>query len=703
MAEEKKSIEISYKANISDLKKKLEQLPDITKDEAKKMVSALDRQLKQAERASKRAAEAHKKAAKASSKASKQARLDFDKMTTGAAALAGSFAVMGAAVVQFSQDVADLTNELTDASAKSGIAIETLAGLRLAAEGSGLEFSNLEGGLIKFQSSMLDASRGSKELADSFSRLGVDVKDSNGNLRDADKVFNEAVKSLGKMENTTERNATAMKLFGKAGGASLIQSGALDNLENMTELAREFGVAIDEDAIGAMGDFQRKMAEFDVVAQGTMQRLLASMTGTKSGITPAIEMATDAIVFFGSVAETVLDSMSGGFQAVALGAKGVASAFEGDFAGAVLLTREATEKLGESALRMNFVYQKAAIDVKKFNETSENTNATLEKTATSTEDAGNGMNGYGKSIKNARLELEGLDQILGGFFEANISLGDQVRDRITPEYEKQKNAILEIGIELERNKEKIEDEVNALFDAVEARGLSVQEQAQLLLLTEELQEAERLVSENRKAETIEMQELVNQMHQDRLHNIQEALDLEIEAQEAIRDQIIQTADLASSLFSGIGEVAMNIAGENEEAQQRAFEVNQAAAMADVVFGTARAIAAAMVLPPGLRGAAIAGAIATGGVQWAKVATQEPPKYHMGGTAPDEVNATLLRGEAVLSRQAVQSVGGAEGVRKIEEGSTGLQNAIIIQPFKHLDRYIKMQNKRKPRMIGSGGY
>ena len=54
--EEKKSIEISYKANIKDLVSKLEQIPNVTKAEAKKMVAALDRQLKQAEKAAAKSA-----------------------------------------------------------------------------------------------------------------------------------------------------------------------------------------------------------------------------------------------------------------------------------------------------------------------------------------------------------------------------------------------------------------------------------------------------------------------------------------------------------------------------------------------------------------------------------------------------------------------------------------------------------------------
>ena len=148
MAEKKESIEISYKANMSDLTKKLANMPNVTAKEAKKMVGALDRQLKQAENAAKRSAAASKKAMKASSAAAKKGAKDFQKLASSASMVGASFLAMGVGAIAFTQKIADLTNELTDANTKTGIAVETLAGLRLAAEGSGLEFSNLEGGLI---------------------------------------------------------------------------------------------------------------------------------------------------------------------------------------------------------------------------------------------------------------------------------------------------------------------------------------------------------------------------------------------------------------------------------------------------------------------------------------------------------------------------------------------------------------------------
>jgi len=228
-------------------------------------------------------------------------------------AIAAGIAIAGAGFVAMQQKIADLSNELVDASTKTGIAVDTLAGLRLAAEGSGLQFSNLESGLIKFQQSMDNASRGSSTFADKFDQLGVSVTNANGELRDTDSVFNEVIGALGDMENATERNAAAMQIFGRQAGPALIQSGALTNLQDMTAFAKEFGISLEDNAIDGMANFQRAMAEFETVAVGVMNNLISAIAGP-NGAGDAIQLMSKAFVFVGSVAETVIGVIGQGFE-----------------------------------------------------------------------------------------------------------------------------------------------------------------------------------------------------------------------------------------------------------------------------------------------------------------------------------------------------------------------------------------------------
>ena len=84
MAQENRTINIAYKADLKDLINKLKQMPNVTEAEARKMVSALDRQLKQAEKAAKKSSEASAKAARAAAEAARRGAKEFEDMADAA-------------------------------------------------------------------------------------------------------------------------------------------------------------------------------------------------------------------------------------------------------------------------------------------------------------------------------------------------------------------------------------------------------------------------------------------------------------------------------------------------------------------------------------------------------------------------------------------------------------------------------------------
>ena len=139
----------------------------------------------------------------------------------------------------------------------------------------------------------------------------------------------------------------------------------------------------------------------------------------------------------------------------------------------------------------------------------------------------------------------------------------------------------------------------------------------------------------------------------------------------------------------------------EKAAIALFRLQQAASIANIAMTTAENInkyTGAGVLAPVL----ISAAVAAGAAQTAAVMAAKPPSFHMGGLAPDERRAVLLSGEAVLDRTTTRSLGGPEGVRRLQNRG-GAGEIIIMQPFKHFDRYNRSARKRAGRAIGSAGY
>ena len=116
-------------------------------------------------------------------------------------------------------------------------------------------------------------------------------------------------------------------------------------------------------------------------------------------------------------------------------------------------------------------------------------------------------------------------------------------------------------------------------------------------------------------------------------------------------------------------------------------MNKIASIGEIAFNTAKAITAAQAYPPPINGLMIASAVAKGAAQGAIVMSQQPPEFHMGGMTPDESIAVVKAGEAVLDRATVDRLGGEPGVNRLQNGQTGEAEVIVMNPYKHFDRYM----------------
>ena len=191
-------------------------------------------------------------------------------MKFGAAALAAAAAV-GALV----KSVADARNVLIDAATQTGLTAKTIAGLKLAAEGAGLELDALTGGLVDLPKRMDEAKRGTGEALVAFERLGIAVTDANGNLRSADDVLSESIAKLQGVENSAERAALATILFGGA-GANIMQAVGGTELEEFVNQAERFGVNVGPEAVKAANNLRRELAQFSMTTDRAKEAFLSA-------------------------------------------------------------------------------------------------------------------------------------------------------------------------------------------------------------------------------------------------------------------------------------------------------------------------------------------------------------------------------------------------------------------------------------------
>ena len=250
-----------------------------------------------------------KKVGTATAQAGKQAK----KAKTDYAQLAGKLVAFGlaakaatASVRAMTQDLADSRNELADTATRTGITAETLAGLRLAAEGSGLSLGNLSGSLALFPKRMRDMQAGIGESKRAFEELGVSVVNADGSLRDADTVLKEALSAISQLPDATSQAAVATELFGRSGTA-LLQALSGTELQDFVEQAKTFGIDIGPQAAKAAADYQREVAQLSMVSEKSAS-IIAEAFGM-DGVGKVLKGLGAAMLALSTLFKGVMDTM----------------------------------------------------------------------------------------------------------------------------------------------------------------------------------------------------------------------------------------------------------------------------------------------------------------------------------------------------------------------------------------------------------
>ena len=146
----------------------------------------------------------------------------------------------------------------------------------------------------KLTKTMSSATKKNSDSAKAFKKLGVNVKDSNGNFRDTEDVFNDAIKALGGIENETERDALAMKLFGKSASElnPLIEDGG-ETYKNLSETLSKYGLEpISQETLDKANQFNDQLDIMKAIGLTAFQ-----MVGTQlaSQFAPVLEKVVDLV------------------------------------------------------------------------------------------------------------------------------------------------------------------------------------------------------------------------------------------------------------------------------------------------------------------------------------------------------------------------------------------------------------------------
>lgn len=222
----------------------------------------------------------------------KSAGQSMRALSTAAAAVTAS---IGAITVKSGQ----WADDINTMSKKYGIATDDLQMYAAAAELVDVDVETIASTHRKLTKSMSAAQGGTGRQAEAFAALDIAITDSNGNLRDADQVWNEVIQKLGTVENETEREALAMDLLGKSAGDlnPLIEDGG-EAYKRLAETMAEYGLEfIDQETLDKANQFNDSLDTIKAIGMITFQQLGTTLAAY---LAPALEKVVDVV---GRIAE----------------------------------------------------------------------------------------------------------------------------------------------------------------------------------------------------------------------------------------------------------------------------------------------------------------------------------------------------------------------------------------------------------------
>ena len=222
----------------------------------------------------------------------------------------GGITAAGLLAQQGFEQVFGATMRLADAvntlSQRSGIGTDAIQRLGYAASQSEGSMEAVGQGMRFLSQNMDQAARGSKEAQESFSRMGISIRDASGNLKTSEQVFYDVADAMQRTTDGGQRQAMAMQLLGR-GGVELVPllSQGSRAIREMGDEAQAMGAVMSGEAIQAMDDFDDALTAFTASGQqlksAILGAILPAMTDWIRGfidITSAGEKGEKAIAQF---------------------------------------------------------------------------------------------------------------------------------------------------------------------------------------------------------------------------------------------------------------------------------------------------------------------------------------------------------------------------------------------------------------------
>lgn len=223
------------------------------------------------------------------------------QMTKVGAAMMGAGAGLLAVGVSAASSTTDLGREVLKLQRYTGMTAEQASELAYASKMSGVQVDSLAVGLGRL-------SKAAEANNPAFEKLGIDVRDSHGNLRSMGELLPDVAEKFKEMPNGPEKTALALQLFGRSGMDLMpFLNKGKDGIKELSDEASKMGLVLNGDNIAAIKNHIVSQRELGAAFDGLKTKIGMEMIPILDGFTnivkdipgPVLDVIGPLVVFGG--------------------------------------------------------------------------------------------------------------------------------------------------------------------------------------------------------------------------------------------------------------------------------------------------------------------------------------------------------------------------------------------------------------------
>lgn len=190
------------------------------------------------------------------------------------AVLGTAAAGVGAALFKVTQNATESADEHGKAAAAVGLNVQEYGRLRFAMEQSGADAAKMQTSMTILNKNIGEAAKGGNDAAKMFKTMGVEIRDSSGNMRAPSDILKDISDRFSAVPDGALKAAAAVKLFGRSGAEIIpfLNEGSA-SIENMGNRAEQLGIVFTDQQVKIATVFNDNLSELMAGVRGTLNQI----------------------------------------------------------------------------------------------------------------------------------------------------------------------------------------------------------------------------------------------------------------------------------------------------------------------------------------------------------------------------------------------------------------------------------------------